>query len=477
LSSAVAVASGLVPFALGTDTAGSGRVPAAFNNIVGLKPTKGFVSTRGVVPACRTQDCLSVFAGTVGDALAVARVAAGFDPDDPFSRAAPDAGIPTVEPPRGFRFGAPAFGALADCDEDALALFEATAARLEAVGGTRIEIDFAPFRDAAELLYAGPWVAERLAAIKGFAAGRPESVHPVVREIVLAGDRFTAVDAFEGQYRLAALARLAEREWAKMDMMLLPTAPFVPTIQAMLDDPIGLNARLGLYTNFVNLMDLSALTVPAGFSRDGLPFGVTLVGRAFQDGTLALTADRLHRALAGATLGGSGAPLPSSGRVEPERESRQVLVAVVGAHLIGQPLNGQLTERGGRLVATTRTAPGYSLYALPGTAPPKPGLVRDGGAGGIEVEVWSLPIAGFGAFVAEIPSPLGIGTVSLADGSDVKGFLCEPHALRGAQDITRSGGWRAYLGADAPDPVSGSARQDNSHIREEAAARPPPGAR
>ncbi|MET0745223.1 MAG: allophanate hydrolase [Microvirga sp.] len=450
--SAVAVAAGLVPFALGTDTAGSGRVPAAFNNIVGLKPTKGLLSARGVVPACRTQDCVSVFARTVDDALRVTRIASGVDAEDPYSREAPAVALAVWESAPTFRVGTPSAPMLAACDSGTISAFERAAASLEGLGGRRIEIDFSPFRDAGELLYAGPWVAERLAAIRDFAAADPEAIHPVVREIVLAGQRHTAAEAFEGQYRLATLAALARREWDSMDVLLLPTTPFHPTMEAMLADPVGLNAQLGTFTTFVNLMDLSALAIPAGFGDDGLPRGVTLVGRAFADGRLSLLGDRLHRSLPEATLGASDRKLTDAVQIEPDtapdETAGQVLVAVVGAHLSGQPLNHQLTTRGGTVVATTKTAAGYSLYALPGTVPAKPGLIRDGGRGGIEVEVWTLPVAGFGSFVSEIPPPLGIGTLDLADGTSVKGFLCEPHALEGAADITHLGGWRAFLATD-----------------------------
>ena len=378
--------------------------------------------------------------------------AAGFDPDDPVSRAAP-AGCLAARP-AGMRFGVPPPAALAALDDEWRALFEQAAQALGSLGGTRVEFDFAPFQEAAGLLYAGPWVAERLAAVGAFAAERPGSVHPVVADVLRSGARYAAVDAFEGQYRLAALLRRAEREWARMDVMLLPTAPHHPTVEAMLADPVRLNAELGAYTNFVNLMDLAALAVPAGSTAAGLPFGVTLVGRAFEDGALALLGDRLHRALLADRV-------PPEGRVKPEPAAapvgERVLVAVVGAHLAGQPLNPQLTRRDGRLVRAARTAAGYSLYALPGGVPRKPGLVRDGGAGGIEVEVWSLPVVGFGAFVAEVPPPLGIGTLALADGTEVKGFLCEPHALQGAESITHHGGWRAFLASQPPhaDTASG----------------------
>lgn len=444
--SGVAVGAGLVSFALGTDTAGSGRVPAAFNNVVGLKPTKGLVSTAGVLPACRTQDCVSIFAGSSGDALAVLRAAAGFDPADPFSRRAPaGATLPASVPP-GFRFGVPSAGGLEFFgDAGAAELFAASAARLEELGGTRVEFDYAPFVEAAKLLYAGPWVAERLAAIRDFAETKPESIHPVVRGIILGAGRYSAVDAFEAQYRLAELTRRAEAWWERMDVMLLPTTGTTFTIEDMLADPIRLNSRLGHYTNFVNLMDLSAIAVPAGFRSTGLPFGVTLIGRSFEDGRLALLADRFHRAQA-PTIGATGHAV--AGPALEAAESGMVRLAVVGAHLSGLPLNHQLTGRGARLVRTDRTAAGYRLFALPGTTPAKPGLLRDPGApGGIEVEVWELDAAGFGGFVAEVPPPLAIGTLELAGGARVQGFLCEAHATAGAQDITNHGGWRNWLAA------------------------------
>jgi allophanate hydrolase len=444
--SAVAVASGLVSFSLGTDTAGSGRVPASFNNIVGLKPTKGLISTRGVLPACRSQDVVSVFAGSVDDALAVTEIAGGYDAEDIYSRHVPAATFAGAEWKPGFRFGVPDtpdfFG-----DAEAERLFHRSVAHLEALGGTAVPFNLALFQDAAQLLYAGPWVAERLAAIKGFARTKPESIHEVVRGIILGADKYSAVDAFEGQYKLAELTRRAEAEWARMDVMLLPTAGTIYTIADMLADPVRLNSNLGAYTNFVNLMDLSAIAVPAGFRPNGLPFGVTLIGHAFEDGAIAALADRLHRRLDQPSVGNTGHPLPAL-TARPASRTGHVELAVVGAHLMGQPLNHQLTSRDAHLVCATRTAPGYRLYALSGTTPPKPGLAYDGeGAGLIEVEVWSMPASAFGSFVAEIPPPLGIGTLTLEDGAQVKGFICEPHALSSATDITDHGGWRAYLAA------------------------------
>jgi allophanate hydrolase len=426
--SAVAVAAGLVAFALGTDTAGSGRVPAAFNGIVGLKPTRGLVSTAGVVPACRSLDCVSIFGRDAEDAAAVLAVARGGDTADPYSRA----GMPPAPPlGAGFRFGVPPvaqrefFG-----DEGAARLYEVALERIEALGGRAVEIDFAPFRAVADLLYAGPWVAERLAAIRPFFERHADAMDPVVARIIGGAARFTAADAFDGMYRLEALRRATEAEWRSMDVLALPTTGTIYTHARIAEDPIGLNSNLGYYTNFVNLLDLAAIAVPAGRRPSGLPFGVSLIAPAFHDEALS--------ALAAAFAGGS---LAAAG------ESPAVRLAVVGAHLTGQPLNHELTGRGARLVWTGRTAPEYRLYALAGTTPSKPGLVRVGvGRGGaIEVEVWKLDPAGFGAFVAAVPPPLAIGTLGLEDGSQVKGFLCEPLAVEGAQDITALGGWRAYL--------------------------------
>lgn len=451
--SAVAVAAGLVSFSLGTDTAGSGRVPAAFNNIVGLKPSKGLLSNRGLVPACRSLDCISIFAATCADALAVLDVTGHPDPEDAFSRSAPQA-AQTAAWPDGFRFGIPAgwldfFG-----DTQAEALFHQAVNRLRGLGGEAVEIDFTPFSQCAQLLYSGPWVAERLAAIEDFATAKPDSLHAVVRGIILGAGSLSAVESFKGFYRLAELIRQAEAEWAKMEVLLLPTTGTTYRIDEVLADPVTLNSTLGAYTNFVNLMDLSAIALPAGFRPNGLPFGVTLLGRAFEDGKIAALADRLHRALPAAALAGTAIPLVTTAPVAVVATPGKITVAVVGAHLGGQPLHHQLSDRNARLLATGRTAPGYSLYALADTQPAKPGLVFDGhGAGMIEVELYEMDAAGFGDFVALIPPPLGIGTLTLADGSTVKGFLCESHALSGATDITGHGGWRNWLATAAIAPA------------------------
>ncbi len=321
--------------------------------------------------------------------------------------------------------------------------------RCEKLGAEIVPIDFSAFEQAAAMLYAGPWVAERLLAIAELADRKPEAIHEVVRGIILGGRDKTAAQSFQAFYELAELIRQAESEWAKMDVLLLPTAPTTFTIKDMLDNPVVLNSQLGTYTNFVNLMDLAALAVPAGFRADGIPFGVTLIGPALSDGLLASLGDRLHRSLEHAPLGATRTALSSTPAVSVAfRPAPSIQVAVVGAHLSGQPLNIQLTERDAKHVETTRTAPGYRLFALADTSPQKPGLVFDGaGAGGIEVELWEMEEDAFGSFVALIPAPLCLGSVRLADGRTVKGFLCETYATVDAEEITDFGGWRAWLGA------------------------------
>lgn len=446
--SAVVVAAGRVSFALGTDTAGSGRVPAAFNNLVGLKPTKGRISTHGVVPACRSQDVVSILALTAADAAKVAAVAYRYDDEDDYAReTAPPFAVEAA--PSRLRVGVPEGPIPFFGDAAYERLYHAAIARMKERGAEIVPIDYGPFVETAAMLYAGPWVAERLAAVEDLADRDPEAIHPVVRGLLLGARDKTAVDTFKAFYRLAALIRRSAREWAKMDVMLLPTAGTTFTVADMLAAPVDRNTDLGAYTNFVNLMDLAAIAVPAGFRPDGIPFGVTLIGPAFSDGVLASIGDALHRSLADSPIGATGTALGATPRVETSA-APSIQVAVVGAHLTGQPLNWQLTERKARCIETTRTAAGYRLYALAGASPPKPGLVFDGrGLGDIEVEVWEMDEAAFGSFVAGIPAPLGIGTVTLADGRTVKGFLCEAHAISGAEEITAFGGWRAWRASEA----------------------------
>jgi allophanate hydrolase len=425
--SAVAVAKGQVAFSLGTDTAGSGRVPAMFNALVGVKPTRGLLSTRGVVPACRSLDCVSIFTSNLADAELLLELSAGFDADDSFSRervavSALGDGKLRLAVPRAedLEF----FG-----DHENADLFLAAVERAKALGAEITRFDLAPFREAAALLYAGPWVAERLTTVAELLEKKPEAIHPVVRGIVEGGRGHGADATFRALYRLGELRLKANRVLAECDALLLPTAPSHYTIREVLDKPVELNSRLGTYTNFVNLLDLSALAVPAGFKKSGLPFGVTFMAPAFHDQRLL----ELGRRFVGEEA--------SSAR--PAHDC--VWLAVAGAHLTGQPLNHELTSRGARRIWTTKTAPEYRLYALE-TVPPKPGLVHTPGeaAHAIEVEIWELTREAFGAFVAQIPAPMTIGMTKLADGSLVKGFACEPYALKGAREISQFGSWRAF---------------------------------
>ncbi|MFI2206456.1 allophanate hydrolase [Streptomyces sp. NPDC020192] len=423
--SAVAVALGIADLALGTDTAGSGRVPAALNGIVGVKPTKGLVPVTGVVPACYTLDCVTVFARDLRLARTAAELIEGPDPADPLSRA----GTPLPPPPARPRIAVPApehLRGLADGWRDA---FDAAVARLASTGAEIVEADVTPLLKAAELLYGGAFVAERYAAVGAHLEKHRDLIgtdlDPTVASLVLAGREKTAADWAADTARLAALGAAGRALLGGCTALLTPTTTWHPTLAQVAADPVGANARLGRFTNFANLLDCASLAVPAGFV-DGLPFGVMFTGPAFSDRRLAALAERF---------------------ADPSLD-----LFVVGAHLTGQPLNAQVVQAGGTLVGPARTAAEYRLYALP-TEPPKPGLVRvtgeaAGGTGrGVEGEVWRLPAAGFGTFTAAVPPPMAIGTVELADGRRVSGFLVEPYAVEGAPDITRFGGWRAYTAA------------------------------
>jgi allophanate hydrolase len=440
--SAVAVARGLVSFALGTDTAGSGRVPAALNNIVGLKPSLGLLSSRGVVPACRTLDCVSIFAGTVADAWSVLSVAAGYDAENPYSRKLSIGGNSL---PPALRIGVPNAASRQFGSEDTESAFDRACALLNDFGTPVRKIDLAPFFATAALLYEGAWVAERYAALRAFFEGKSGSILPLTRQIIEGATRLSAADAFAGQYRLAALRREAEAVWNEIDVLVVPSVPDVCTLQDVATDPIGANSRLGTYTNFVNLLDLCALAVPGPSRDDGLPAGVTLIAPAGRDGVLVAIGDKIHLA-ANVPIGTTGM-LPQPMSVRPATASSgKVEIVVVGAHISGMGLNHELTSRGGEFIRAVATAPAYRLFALSGNGVRRPGLLRvnEGGAA-IDTEIWALPVAEFGAFVAMIPAPLGIGTVQLEDGTSIKGFLCEGAAARGARDISDFGGWRAFV--------------------------------
>ena len=435
--SAVSVALGQVSFSLGTDTAGSGRVPAAFNNLVGVKATRGWISTSGVVPACRSLDCVTIFALDTADAATVLAVAAAEDEADIYSRAAEAHGFDFGRA-SSFRFGVPQADQLQFFgNQQAAFLFQKSCDTLRALGGVAVEIDYAPFLQAARLLYEGPWVAERYAAIQEFFDARSEVINPVVREIIGGAKKFSAADTFKGIYALEALRKETNKVWKHIDCMITPTAGTIYTLAEMQADPIKLNSNLGYYTNFMNLLDYAAIAVPAGFQENGLPFGITLVAQANQDIPLLHLAEKYCNQAAST----------QEVSVEPLAKGR-IRVAVCGAHLAGLPLNHQLTSRGAHLISLTTSSADYKLYALPGGPPYRPGMVRvPAGERGcaIEVEVWEMPASEFGSFVAGIPSPLGIGTITLMNGESVQGFVCEQYAVTDAVDISHHAGWRAYL--------------------------------
>jgi allophanate hydrolase len=442
--SAIAVARGLVSFALGTDTAGSGRVPAALNNIVGLKPTVGAAPITGVVPACKSLDCVSVFALTVDDAHAACRAMTGYDAADPFSRAVPMPAIGAFPP--ALRIGIPrAADLFFDGDEASATAWAAAVDVYRGLGATLVEIDLTPFFETARLLYEGSYVAERYAAIRPFIEARPEALFPVTRAIITGATRYFAADAYATFYRLKELQRATASTWTTIDALLVPSLPRPYSLAELEGDPIGPNSNLGTYTNFVNLLDLCALAVPGPLRGDGFPAGATLIAPGGRDGFLAAIGRAAHAA-SGLTLGATGRQQPPLAAAPAMDGPGEIELCVVGAHLSGMALNHELLALGARLLRAVETAPHYRLHALAGGPPRRPGLLRveEGGAG-IQTEVWALSPEAFGRFVAGIPAPLGIGTLRLADGTTPKGFLVEPAALDGALDITAFGGWRAFL--------------------------------
>jgi allophanate hydrolase len=445
--SAVAVAAGLVSFALGTDTAGSGRVPAAFNNLVGIKPTRGLLSNRGMVPACRSIDCISIFALTVPDAVAVLDVAQGFDEQDAYSRSQPAGFRAALHPaPAAFTFAVPHQAELEFFgDVEAQTLFAEAVSRAEALGGTPVEIDFAPWVETANLLY-GPWTAERTAAVGPLLAVEPDVLHPVTRAIIEAGLAPKGVDTFEAQYRLQELSQAIRPIWDVADFLMVPTTGTAFSLAELEAEPIARNTDLGYYTNFTNLLDLAAIAVPSGFKASGFPVGISLIGPAWQDAKLALFGHAMHQAMGG-PLGATGVAQPPGAAQGPAITTYPTIdLAVFGAHLAGGALNPQLRSLGGRFVRPCHTAACYRMVALPGRIL-RPGLI-DAGADGrsIQGEIWSLPAASLAAFLATIGRPLGLGTVLLAQDERCLGFICEGSALVAeATDVSHFGFWPAYL--------------------------------
>ncbi|MGK0239588.1 MAG: allophanate hydrolase [Candidatus Pelagisphaera sp.] len=438
--SAVSVALGQVSFSLGTDTAGSGRVPACFNNLVGLKPSRGLLSSTGVIPACRSLDCVSIFSLNSGDAQTILRAAAHFDPSDPYSRRAPN---PAPRSGAPLTFGVPEPTQLKFFGNDSYmeAYLEAIE-RLESLGYQKQVVDFAPFLEAARLLYEGPWVAERYWAIQDIMEKAPEILHPTTRAIIENGRNYSSIDTFDAIYKLQALKLRADAAMQEIDFLATPTVGTHYTIAEVIDDPITLNSNLGYYTNFMNLLDLSAIATPTTKLENGMPFGITLAAPAFQDEFLLTIADRLHQA-SDLTLGASN--VKRHHNIKHYGPKTRPIV-VCGAHMSGLPLNHQLTELGATFQKRCSTAPNYRLFALPNTVPPKPGMIRDNSNGvAIEVEVWDLPISQWGAFVDQVPNPLGIATVELDDGTHAKGFICEHWAIEGAKEVSQFGSWRAYV--------------------------------
>lgn len=445
--SAVAVALGLVSFSLGTDTAGSGRVPAAFNNIIGVKPSRGLLSNSGVVPACRSLDCVSIFALTTDDANTVFDVAASYDAGDDFARPITfdnnhrHYGIPgdplVVGVPQHSQLSF--FG-----NESAQQLFFKSISELKELDVAIQEIDFSPFLEAARLLYEGPWVAERYVAIEELISGEPNALLPEIRTIIGGAKEKSAIDYFKAEYLLQHCRRLSSEILNDVDCIVTPTAGTIYTIEQVQSDPVKLNSSLGYYTNFMNLLDCASVAAPAGFLDDGLPFGITFVGPAMSDRKLMSIANLWQRHM---NL--------KLGALTQQRSNRQanqtsfansIPVVVCGAHLSGLPLNWQLAERSARLVENTRTAKKYRMYALTGGPPHRPGLIRDEQNGAaIEIEVWNVPEDQFGSFVASIPAPLGIGKVEIQDGRWLPGFICEAYAVTNAEEITRLGSWRRYM--------------------------------
>lgn len=442
--SAVIVGHGAIPFSLGTDTAGSGRVPAAFNNIVGLKPTLGALSASGVVPACRSIETISIFASTVADAYEVFKVANGFDHQDIYARQITQEAL--FEPRSGLKVGVPSSDSIEFFgDHLQQKFFTRSLKSLANLGYQLTEIDFTPLYAIADMLYQGAWVAERYTVIEALLKTDPDAIHPVTKNIILHAEKQSAVDAFKGFYKLKTLMRSLEPTLARVDLLCVPTIPTFYTLADLVDDPIKPNQNLGTYTNFVNLMDMCAVTVPGPAREDGKPGSITLLAAKGQDALVASVA-RQFETIGSAPNDASKVPSQAAQPVR-QQDAESIIVAVCGAHMTGLPLNAELTQRGATFIETALSAPDYRFYALAGGPPLRPGMVRcsPGRGGAIELELWSMPAQEFGGFIAKVPPPLGIGTLTLANGEQVKGFICEAIGAEGAQDITALASWRLFL--------------------------------
>lgn len=440
--SGVAVAHGIVSFALGTDTAGSGRVPAALNNIVGLKPSLGAFSARGSVPACRSVETISVFALTVDDAYAAFQVGCAYDSEDAYSKHIKAPGLAPA--PSSAKIAVPNTSSRIFFGDAVQSVsFEQNLDTLETAGADIVEIDFQPFYDVAKMLYEGAWVAERYTVIEDLLQSDPDAILPVTRQIIGNAERLSAADAFRGMYRLKELVRRAEDMLGDADLICAPSIPTFYSCAQLDADPVTPNSNLGTYTNFVNLMDMCALAVPTPARSDGRPGSVTLIAASGKDSLLAEVAECLE--MAGArTLGATGWARPE--RTAPVAAVGRTTIAVCGAHMEGLPLNKDLTALGATFVRAAETAPVYRFFALSGGPPKRPGLIRSSSDGtSIAVELWSLPTENLGAFMETIPAPLGLGRVQLSDGTEEIGFLCETTGIIGAEDISDLGTWRAYL--------------------------------
>jgi len=413
--SGVAVAHGIASFSLGTDTAGSGRVPAALNNIVGLKPTLGAISATGLVPACRTLDTISVFALTVADAYKAYSAAAVYDQVDSYARdiAAPQ----MVAPPRAPKIGVPSKASIRFEGDDAQAKsFADTVAALKSGGAQITEIDFTPLYEIAQMLYFGAWVAERYVATQSLMDGNPEALFPVTRKIIGSAVGKTAAGTFEDFYKLKDLIAAAKPAIDACDALCVPSIPTFATVAALEADPMGPNNMLGTYTNFVNLMDMCGIAVPTPPRPDGRPGSVTILAEAGADAKVAALASQIE-AWGARSLGATSWPfVPTPLPDEPAADA--IRIAVCGAHMSGLPLNHTLTERGAAFVRADKSAPDYTFHALPGGGIARPGMVRvaPGKGAAIALELWDMPARAFGSFMKTIPAPLGIGTLALADG-------------------------------------------------------------